>query len=100
LKPGQHFVNAFDEVKVYDTALPFNAPIALELLLRDAELASMLTIVEVGDNQLVLKYRNGNFQEVLKPGRYAFFKGLIEAQVHHHGPGRDRDQRRRSTATC
>ncbi|HRF82395.1 MAG TPA: slipin family protein [Flavobacteriales bacterium] len=78
LKPGRHFIGLFDEVKVYDTALPFNAPIALELLLRDTELAALLTIVEVGDNQLVLKYRNGNFQEVLKPGRYAFFKGLIE----------------------
>ncbi len=78
LKPGFHFIGLFDEVKVYDTALPFNAPIALELLLRDAELAAMLTIVEVRDNQLVLKYRNGNFQEVLKPGRYAFFNSLIK----------------------
>lgn len=78
LKPGQHFVNPFNEVKVYDMAVPFNAPIALELLLRDAELAALLTIVEVADNQLVLKYRNGNFQEVLKPGRYAFFNTLID----------------------
>lgn len=78
LKPGFHFIGLFDAVKVYDTALPFNAPIALELLLRDAELAAMLTIVEVGDNQLVLKYRSNNFQEVLKPGRYAFFNSLID----------------------
>lgn len=78
LKPGKHFISAFDEVKVYDTALPFNAPIALELLLRDSELAALLTVVEVGDNQLVLKYRNGNFHEVLKPGRYAFFNSLIQ----------------------
>ncbi len=78
LKPGFHFIGLFDEVKVYDTAQSFTAPIALELLLRDPELAAMLTIVEVGDNQLVLMYRNGNFKEVLKPGRYAFFNTLID----------------------
>ena len=78
LKPGLHSIGPFDEVKVYETAFSFAPPVALELLLRDAELASMLTIVEVGDNQLVLKYRNGNFQEVLKPGRYAFFNSLVK----------------------
>jgi hypothetical protein len=78
LKAGDYFVRPFDEVKLYDTAYSFTPPMALELLLRDAELASMLTIVEVGDNQVVLKYRNGNFQEVLKPGRYAFFNSLMK----------------------
>ena len=78
LKPGFHFTGLFDEVRVYDTALPFNPTIALELLLRDAELAAMLTVVEVADNQLVLMYRNGNFVEVLKPGRYTFFNGLVK----------------------
>lgn len=78
LRAGLHVIGLFDEVKVYDATLPFNAPVALELLLRDAELAALLTLVEVGDNQLVLKFRNGNFQEVLKPGRYAFFNTLID----------------------
>ncbi|MBL0036681.1 MAG: slipin family protein [Flavobacteriales bacterium] len=78
LKPGFHFIGLFDEVRVYDTALPFNPTIALELLLRDAELAAMLTVVEVADNQLVLMYRNGNFVEVLKPGRYTFFNSLVK----------------------
>lgn len=65
-------------MKVYDTAHPFTAPVELDLLLKDAELAALLTVVEVRDEQIVLKYRNGNFQEVLKPGRYAFFKGLVQ----------------------
>ncbi|MBK8613097.1 MAG: slipin family protein, partial [Flavobacteriales bacterium] len=38
----------------------------------------MLTVVEVADNQLVLMYRNGNFVEVLKPGRYTFFNSLVK----------------------
>ncbi len=32
LKPGFHFIGLFDEVKVYDTALPFNAPITLVVI--------------------------------------------------------------------
>lgn len=78
LKPGQHWLRALDTVKVYDTAYPFTAPVELELLLKDPELAAMLTVVEVRDEQLVLKYRNGNFQEALKPGRYAYWKGLVQ----------------------
>ncbi|MCB0767353.1 MAG: slipin family protein [Flavobacteriales bacterium] len=77
LKPGLYFLHPFDAVKVYDTAQPFAAPVELDLLLKDPELTEILTVVEVRDEQIVLKYRNGNFQEVLKPGRYAFFKDLV-----------------------
>lgn len=77
LKAGLHVLAPFDEVRVYDMTQPFNTSVELDLLLKDGELAELLTVVEVADNHIVLKYRNGNFQEVLKPGRYAFFKGLV-----------------------
>lgn len=78
LKPGLHVLAPFDTVRVYNLALPFTPPVELDILLQDAELAARLTVVEVPDNRIVLMYRNGNFQEVLKPGRYAFFKGLVK----------------------
>lgn len=78
LTPGLHVLRPFDTVKVYDTAQPFHAPVELDLLLKDPELAALLTVVEVRDGQIVVKFRNGNFHEVLKPGRHVFFKGLID----------------------
>ena len=78
LQAGFYFLRPLDVVKVYDTAQAFNAPVELDLLLKDPELAALLTVVEVRDEQIVLKYRNGNFQEVLKAGRYAYFKGLVQ----------------------
>jgi hypothetical protein len=46
--------------------------------LKDEPLANLLTIVEVRDNEIVLQYENGNFKNVLVPGRYAYWKGVIE----------------------
>lgn len=77
LQRGLYILAPFDEVRKYDMTQPFYSATELDLLLKDAELAALLTVVEVADNRIVLKYRNGNFQEVLKPGRYAFLKGLV-----------------------
>ena len=78
LKPGLHVLAPFDEVRTYDLTQPFFSATELDILLKDAEFAALITVVEVADNRIVLKYRNGNFQEVLKPGRYAFFKDLVK----------------------
>ncbi len=38
----------------------------------------MLTVAEVKDNEIALQYENGNFKNVLSPGRYAYWKGATE----------------------
>lgn len=78
LLPGVHVLAPIDQVRIYDRAQPFYSTHELDLLLKDPQLAAELIVVDVPDNRIVLKYRNGNFQEVLKPGRYAYFKGLVE----------------------
>jgi len=55
----------------------FQAPFELNILLNNEVLASMLDIIEVADNEIVLQFVNGNFKEVLVPGRYAFWKGIV-----------------------
>lgn len=62
----------------YDMTKPFHPSIDLNILLRDEQLANMLTIVEVRDNEIVLQYENGNFKTVLAPGRYAYWKGVTD----------------------
>jgi hypothetical protein len=36
----------------------------------------VLEVIEVGDNEIVLQFVNGNFKEVLTAGTYAFWKGV------------------------
>ena len=40
-------------------------------------LASILTVVEVKDNEIVLHFENGLLKQVLTAGRYAFWKSVI-----------------------
>lgn len=75
---GLHWLNPFETYVEYDRAMPFYPSIELNVLLKDKQLAEQLIVVEVGDNELMLQYKKGNFYTVLTPGRYAFWKGLIE----------------------
>jgi len=74
---GTHWVGFRNMVKVYDLTKSFVAPIALEILLQDQGLESMLHIIEVKDAELALVSENGNLKQVLTAGKYAFWKGLI-----------------------
>jgi regulator of protease activity HflC (stomatin/prohibitin superfamily) len=67
-----------EDVFEYDLTKPFHPSIDLNILLRDEALAGMLTVVEVKDNEIALQYENGNFRNVLGPGRYAYWKGVTD----------------------
>lgn len=75
---GKHWVKWGQEVKVYNMAYYFTAPIALEILLKDEQLAAMLEVIEVADNEIVVVQKNNIVTDVLKSGRYAVWKGLIQ----------------------
>ena len=75
LTSGAHWVMPFERVIQYSLREQFQPIIDLNILLKDDTLASHLTVVEVGDNEIALRYVNGNFQEVLAAGQYAYWKG-------------------------
>lgn len=75
---GKHWIGFRGQVAKYSLSQPFNAPRALEVLLKDHTLADMLTIIEVKDNEIVLVYENGNFKQVLTAGRYTYWNSLID----------------------
>ncbi|TPN86961.1 slipin family protein [Aquimarina algicola] len=75
---GNHWLGFNEKAIQYDLTKPFAAPIALEILLQDKELETMLHIIEVKDNELVLLYENGNFKNTLAAGRYTYWKGLMD----------------------
>ncbi len=74
---GNHWIFFNEEVEVHDMTLPFFTTRELNILLKNAELAAMLELVEVKDGEVVFLYVNGNFKDVLTAGRYAFWKGIM-----------------------
>lgn len=75
---GKHWISFRKHVVKYDLSQPFNAPKALEILLKDQALADLLTVVDIKDNQIVLVYENNNFKQVLTAGRYTYWNSLID----------------------
>lgn len=75
---GTYWFWGGEAVMVYDTNMPFIAPVELNILLQDQALAGMLQVVEVKDDEIALQYENGLLKQVLTAGRYAFWKGAIQ----------------------
>ncbi|HRH59157.1 MAG TPA: slipin family protein [Chitinophagaceae bacterium] len=67
-----------EDVMVYDMTKQFIAPLELNILLQDAELAEALQLVEVKDNEIALMYENGLLRQVLAAGRYTFWKSVVQ----------------------
>jgi hypothetical protein len=78
LQEGTFWVLGNKEVIIYEMKSSFVAPFELNILLQNEQLASMLEIVEIADNEMALYYVNGIFKEILNTGRYAFWKGYNE----------------------
>lgn len=79
LKEGNYWLWN-EDVYMYDVTKPFTAPIELNILLQDAELADALQVVEVKDNEIALQYENGFLKTVLTAGRYAFWKSVMKLE--------------------
>ncbi|WP_444647791.1 slipin family protein [Flavobacterium columnare] len=62
----------------YNMMNEFIPPTNLDLLLEHPDLATLLNIITVKDNEIVLQYVNDNFKEVLTAGKYAFWKSCTQ----------------------
>ncbi len=78
LKEGSHWIFGNKQVETYEMKQSFVAPVELNILLQNDELASMLEVIEIADNEIALYFVNGIFKEVLSTGRFAFWKGYIK----------------------
>lgn len=77
LSEGNHWLMPFENLQQFDMTQPFISPVHLDILLKDEIMKSQLEIIEVQDNEIVLRYEDGLFKSVLTAGRYAFWKGVI-----------------------
>lgn len=78
LNEGSYWFWSNETVQLFDITKPFNAPVELNILLKDAALAGALLVLDVKDNEIALQYKNGLLEAVFGAGRYAFWKGVVE----------------------
>jgi hypothetical protein len=74
LEPGVHITWLDSVIEV----VPVNEAIkskftSIDLLLKDAKVASQTVLIEVPDQKISLHFVNGLFVEALRPGRYLFW---------------------------
>lgn len=62
---------------MYDITKAFVSTVDLNILLQDTDLADVLHVIDVRDNELILMYENGLLKRVLTAGRYAYWKSMI-----------------------
>ena len=82
LSPGRHFIMPWSgyEVVIADTQVAFPAKLNLNIYRRDEKLMRELVIVDVSDNELVLRFADGRFVEVLTPGSHAFWTVVVKQE--------------------
>ena len=78
LTAGKYWLWSNEQVHIYDMSKTFAAPVDLNILLQDAQLADALEVILVKDGEIALKYENGLLANVLHPGRYVYWKGVTE----------------------
>lgn len=78
LTEGSYWIWPSETVILCEKTRPLQAPVELNILLQDAQLKEALHVVEVKDTEMVILYENGLLTQVLAPGRYAYWKGVID----------------------
>jgi regulator of protease activity HflC (stomatin/prohibitin superfamily) len=79
LKEGTYWLWTTETaVEVYDVTKPFTPAYELNILLQDTQLAEALHVIQVKDNEIALLYENGLFKQVLTPGRYTYWKAVVD----------------------
>lgn len=77
LNEGVYWLMPFAEVLEYNMDKEFKAPVNLNILLKDKAFVDATEIVDVKNNEIVLKFENDLFTEVLTAGKYVYWKGLV-----------------------
>lgn len=75
---GQYWLWGEKEVAEYNMSENFGMRRDIEALLQNAELSTMLEVIDVMDNEVVLVYKNKIFNTVLGAGRHIYWKSAKE----------------------
>lgn len=75
LDAGKYWISPWTKVMKYDITELFYHEVDLDLLVTCRDLQTRLDIINVSDHEIYLQYKHENFEKVLLPGRYAYWKG-------------------------
>ncbi len=78
---GAHWLTMSETVVTFDKSQMLRVPNNIDEMLTNEYLKQNVEVVEVGDNEIALSYVGNNFSEVLRPGRYFYFKGLVKMKI-------------------
>jgi len=80
LKPGRWYLPPFSgyRVEILDAQKPFTTGRDLDLYLKNEELREDVKVLEVGDNELALRFVDNRFQDVYKSGKYAYWDDVVK----------------------
>lgn len=74
LAAGKYYISGGKEIEVLNIAEPINSgKCALDTILSDNAVAKVVSVIEVGDQELALHFVNGKFASILRHGKYAFW---------------------------
>ena len=81
LTEGQkYWVKWKEDVRVYNILAPLNLTNEQKLLFEDETLEKLVNKYEVKENELLFKYENGLFKEVISKGNYVFWKNPMKIE--------------------
>lgn len=72
---GKYWIWPLEVYHLYNMDEKFLPSEPLTVLQQNEELAAKLNFVDIADHELGIVYKDGNYHEMLKPGRYAYWKG-------------------------
>ncbi len=72
---GKYWIFPWEIYYLYNMGVKFLPIEPLTIFQQNEQLASLLHIVDIADHELGIVYKDGNYYELLKPGRYAYWKG-------------------------
>lgn len=78
LKAGVYWLGMGEKVVLYDMSKMYTSTVDLNSMLKDPGFEAITEVIDVNDNEIVLKYTGKNYNTVLTPGRYFYFKGLMD----------------------
>lgn len=84
LTEGKYWIGRREKVELFNMAEKFIPPVELKILLKDEALVEMLTVVDVKDNEIAIRYTDGIFQEVLTVGKHAYWKWLNDNMFENY----------------
>jgi len=78
LTAGQYWIGFWETVEVFNMSQPFFPSQELNVLLQNEQLSELLEVLEVKDYEIALLYKDGNFNQSLTAGKFAFWNGATE----------------------